>query len=414
MGASIDLATLRERVRDALDMIRVATFDGLKLRKSGAETWTGECPFHAEKSGSFVVGGGGWKRGRAHCFGCGWDGDIFDFWKERRGVDHLEAVKQLAGLGGVYVGEIQFERPKAGVTRQPEKRLDAEDDAVKKPSLPSLYQARKEDCDMIAKERGLDPESVWIAARVHKRVAIVKSWPLREAYGKWWPRSGWEQHRCWTIIDETRNVAEFRRVDNGLHTRMDGVTGPKVWSTSGKNWPVGAADIGDRKRVLLVEGGPDLLAAYHFLRMWHTRKRPLLHEVAVVCMLGASNRIREDALAYFAGCRVRIMVDADTPKDDETKAKRKLTGLEAAMRWSEQLTAVGAAVECFYVGDVFDPGHVAAWHAGEIQAAEIEILEPGFLKKDGSKVKDLNDLAMASDEVLTCDDVRQAMTVWDF
>jgi hypothetical protein len=177
---------------------------------------------------------------------------------------------------------------------------------------------------------------------------------------------------------------------------------------------VGAADIGDRKRVLLVEGGPDLLAAYHFLRMWHTRKRPLLHEVAVVCMLGASNRIREDALAYFAGCRVRIMVDADTPKDDETKAKRKLTGLEAAMRWSEQLTAVGAAVECFYVGDVFDPGHVAAWHAGEIQAAEIEILEPGFLKKDGSKVKDLNDLAMASDEVLTCDDVRQAMTVWDF
>ena len=225
---------------------------------------------------------------------------------------------------------------------------------------------------------------------------------------------GGQQHRCWTVIDETRAVAEFRRLDNGLHTRAGGEAGPKVWSTAGKNWPIGAESIGDRKRVLLVEGGPDMLAGYHFLRMWHTQKRPLLHEVAVVCMLGASNRIREDALGFFKGCRVRIMVDADTPKDDEVKSKRKLTGMEAAMRWSDQLTEVGSAVECFYVGDVFKAEDVAAWHEGEKLAGEIEVLVPGFVRADGAKVKDLNDLARCSEDVLGCDDVRQAFTVWDF
>ena len=413
MTSSIDLAMLRERVRDALDMYQVATFDGLTLRKSAQNMWTCPCPFHTEDTPSFIVDGK--FRGRYHCYGCGADGDLFDYWEERRGLSHSEAVKQLAGLAGVYVGEITFEKPRAGVQRSPEKRLDVGADA-QKPSLPPLYQATREDCEAIAKGRGLDPEAVWIAARVHKRVAVAKSWPLYQSKHdrQWYPKQTWEQHRCWAAIDETKNVAEFRRLDNGLHTKIDGSVKPKVWSTSGKNWPLGAAQIGDRKRVLLVEGGPDMLAAYHFLRMWHTQRRPLLQDVAVVCMLGASNRIREEALQYFKGCRVRIMVDADTPKDDEQKSKRKLTGAEAAARWQEQLSGAGAPVETFYVGDIFDSEDVVRWHEGEILAADIKVLVPGYLTQDGEKVKDMNDLAKCPEDVLGSDDVRQAMTDWDF
>jgi hypothetical protein len=329
-------------------------------------------------------------------------------------VDHLEAVKQLAGLAGVHVGELRFEKPKAGAVRTPERRLDDDVVSREKPSLPSLFQARREDCEMIAKSRGLDVEAVWIAARVHKRVAVIDRWPLYESkYDGQWRARGADVHRSWVAIDETRNVAEFRRLDNGMYARADG-SALKVWSTKGKSWPLGAAQIGDRKRVLLVEGGPDMVAAYHFLKMWHTMRRPLLQDVAVVCMLGASNRIREDALAFFKGCRVRIMVDADTPKDDETKGKRKLVGLEAAKRWSDQLTEVGAAVECFYVGDIFDADDVTAWHEGTLKASEIRVLVPGYVRADGAKVKDLNDLARCSDGVTTSDDVREAMTAWDF
>lgn len=412
MTASIDLANLREQVRDALTMYQVATWAGLLLRKEGGNAWKGLCPFHAEKSPSFVVDGK--FRGRYHCWGCGADGDVFEFWQQHRQLNHLEAVTELARLAGVYHGEISFERPKAGVLRQPERRLDADAARAEKPSLPSLWQATKEDCQAIATGRGLAFESVWLAARVMKRVAVVKAWPLRESHGKWWVKDGWEQHRCWTLIDETRNVAEFRRLDNELHMRRNGEAGPKVWSTAGKSWPIGAGDIGDRKRVLLVEGGPDCLAAYHFLRLWHSVKRPLLMDVAVVCMLGASNRIKEEALGFFKGCRVRIMVDADVPKDDPVKAKRKLTGLEAAARWTEQLTAAGAAVECFYVGNLYDPYDVKRWHEGEILAGEIQVIEEGLVKMDGSPVKDLNDVVYCAPEVQKGEDLRQAFVCWDF
>jgi hypothetical protein len=416
IGSSVDLATLREQVRAALPMVRVATFDGLQLRiEQNGNRGVGKCPFHEDSSPSFVAGGK--YLDRCHCFGCGEDLDIFGYWEKRRQVDHAEAVKQLAGLAGIYYGDIKYEKPKAGVT-QPEKRLVC-DDVGEKPSLPSLYQATRADCEAIAKGRRLDAEAVWIAA-TEKRVAVVKQWPMYQSKhgGGWYAKNGWEQHRCWAAIDETRNVAEYRRIDNGLHCRVetgpDAAKGPKVWSTAGKNWPLGAGQIRDRKRVLLVEGGPDMLAGYHFLRRWHWSKRPLLQQVVVVCMLGASNRMREDALAHFHGCRVRIMVDADTPKDSPEKGKRKLTGMEAACRWQDQLTEVGAAVELFYVGDIFNADHVREWHEGTRLAAEIEILEPGLLKQDGSKVKDLNDVVDCAEDVQTGEDIEQAMCSWDF
>ena len=401
-------------MRDALSWEMIITHLGLPVKAAGSGRWEMCCPFHAEKTPSFLFGGR--FRDRCHCFSCGEDHDYFGFWQAACSIDHLEAVKQLAGLAGVYVGELCFEKPKAPPVRTVAKRLESDDDAAKKPSLPPLYQATREDCEKIAKGRGLDIEAVWIAARIHKRVAVVKSWPLYEARCDrgWFEKQNWEQHRCWAAIDETRNVAEFRRLDNGLHTKLDGSATPKVWSTAGKNWPLGAAQIGDRKRVLMVEGGPDMLAAFHFLKMWHSQRRPLLQDVAVVCMLGASNKIREEALPFFQGCRVRIMVDADIPKDSEVKAKRKLTGLEAAARWTHQLTMAGAAVECYYVGDQFKPDDVKRWHDGEIQSADIEVIQEGFMKPDGSKVKDTNDLAVCAEDVVRSEDVRAAMTAWDF
>ncbi len=412
MGASVDLAALRERVRDALDMMRVASFDGLKLRKTGTNTWSGECPFHAEKTGSFVVGGAGWKRGRYHCFGCGEDGDIFDYWCKRRNVDHFEAVKQLAGLGGVYVGEITFDRPKAGAERQPEKRLDVERSGLKKPSLPSLQKPSRAACELIARGRGLDVDAVWVAARVFGRVGYCR-WPQYESHGKWRERSD-GAYPSWAAIDKTRFVAEYRRMEldeTGRplpYVRQDGGT-IKAWSTAGKNWPLGALEAPDKKRVLLVEGGPDMLAAYHFLL-----RHKMANQVAVVCMLGAGNRIRESALKLFAGCRVRIMVDADLPKDHEDPKKRKLPGMEAAARWQRQLQDAGAAVETFNVGPIWEPESVAAWGRGEIAGAEMEVRVPGLVAPDGSAVGDLNDLAKCGDEVCWGDDVRQAMRVWDF
>lgn len=368
----MDLEDLKERVRAALPFDVVAAHDGLVLRRAGQGRWTCCCPFHEERSPSFVVGGR--SPGRAHCFGCGWDGDVFTFWMERRSVDFKGALEQLAGLAGVPFSGGVFERPaaRAPVRRAPEKRLESE---VVRPPLPPLRRLTEGECAQIAQGRGLELGTVLEAARM-RRIGFTM-WPLYQSSydGQWLERSS-GAHPSWLITDGTRRVAEYRRLDGEKYVRADG-SGIKAWSTAGKSWPVGAEEIGARLCVLLVEGGPDCLAALQFLRRWRMQDR-----VAVVTMLGASNRMHEDALRFFEGRRVRVMMDADEPKDG------KATGTEAAARWSTQLTEAGAAVEVFSLY--------------------------GLTLPDGQAVKDVNDLARCAPEVRDAPEIREAFRVWDF
>ncbi len=71
------------------------------LRKAGT-ILKGLCPFHGEKTPSFVVTPA---RDSWHCFGCGKHGDIFTFVMERDGLAFPEALKQLAGRAGVELDE---------------------------------------------------------------------------------------------------------------------------------------------------------------------------------------------------------------------------------------------------------------------------------------------------------------------
>ena len=73
----------------------------VQLRKAGT-TLKGLCPFHGEKTPSFVVTP---VRDTWHCFGCGKHGDIFTFVMERDGVAFPEALAQLAARAGVEIDE---------------------------------------------------------------------------------------------------------------------------------------------------------------------------------------------------------------------------------------------------------------------------------------------------------------------
>ncbi len=86
-------------VRDRTEIIDLVS-SYVQLKKTG-RSYKGLCPFHQEKTPSFVVFP---ESGNFHCFGCGRGGDIFTFYM---GVEHVEfrdALQELAKRAGVELG----------------------------------------------------------------------------------------------------------------------------------------------------------------------------------------------------------------------------------------------------------------------------------------------------------------------
>lgn len=71
------------------------------LKKAGIN-YKGLCPFHGEKTPSFIVSP---SRQTYHCFGCGAHGDALRFLTEHHGLSFIEAVKDLAQEAGMAVPE---------------------------------------------------------------------------------------------------------------------------------------------------------------------------------------------------------------------------------------------------------------------------------------------------------------------
>ncbi|HZC51436.1 MAG TPA: DNA primase [Mycobacterium sp.] len=83
-----DIAAIREQVR-----IEDVVGDYVQLKRAGADSLKGLCPFHNEKSPSFHVRP---NHGHFHCFGCGEGGDVYAFVQKIEHVSFVEAVELLA------------------------------------------------------------------------------------------------------------------------------------------------------------------------------------------------------------------------------------------------------------------------------------------------------------------------------
>ncbi len=97
--ASYSQAALDE-IRAAVDIVDlISRF--VNLKKAG-QNWKGLCPFHMEKTPSFMVNP---RKGIFHCFGCGVGGDAFGFLMRQDKLSFPEAVRALAKQAGVALPE---------------------------------------------------------------------------------------------------------------------------------------------------------------------------------------------------------------------------------------------------------------------------------------------------------------------
>ncbi|TSC85062.1 MAG: DNA primase [Parcubacteria group bacterium Gr01-1014_13] len=85
-----------QAIKDRLDIVQIIG-EYIPLKKAGAN-WKANCPFHNEKSPSFMVHP---EKQFWHCFGCSKGGDVFSFLQEMEGLEFSEALKILADRAGV-------------------------------------------------------------------------------------------------------------------------------------------------------------------------------------------------------------------------------------------------------------------------------------------------------------------------
>jgi hypothetical protein len=272
------------------------------------------CPWREDHHASFSVSADGrlWND-----FGANEGGDAIDFLARASGLGRKEACRKFIELAGSHIP------PNPVGTHTPRKR----------PSFPLLERGTTNENTQLATLRNIGPDGLELASKL----------------GLLWFAS-LHGVRAWIVTDKERLNAQARRMDGGFWEHLDGR--PKVWTLPGSHaaWPLGVREATDFPCLALCEGGPDLLAAFHFI-FCEARER----DCTAVTILGASLSIHPEALSLFAGKRVRIFGHADADGK----------GARAVERWAGQLTRTGAEVDAF---------NFAA-----------------LRKIDGSPIKDLND-----------------------
>jgi hypothetical protein len=234
-----------------------------------------------------------------HDFATGDAGDAVDFFQRASGLSQKDACRKFIELAGGHI------------TPAPRVARPRWSEAKPKPVFPDFHTGTAADFKHLASLRNIGREGLEFAsARGLLWFATLKDCP------------------AWIVTDTARVNAQARRMD-GLpweHISAKAWTLPGAWAS----WPIGITESKNFPAIALCEGGPDLLAVFHFI-FCENRET----SCSPVAMLGASHHIHTDALPMFTGKRVRIL-----GHDDEA-------GRGAVERWAAQLASVDADVDAF-------------------------------------------------------------------
>ena len=160
---------LLEEIKSRIDIVDFIS-DYVSLKKSG-QNYKGLCPFHSEKTPSFMVSQ---PKQIFHCFGCNAGGDMVSFLMKHENLSFGEALRYIAKKAGIRIEEFG---PDKDFSVKREKILQVNEEAVK--FFIRNLTAAKGPMDYL-KKRGLSEESLknfsigyaadqWDALFVHLR-----------------------------------------------------------------------------------------------------------------------------------------------------------------------------------------------------------------------------------------------------
>lgn len=150
-----------DEIKSRLDIIDVIQ-GYIRLQKAG-RNYRANCPFHSEKTPSFMVSP---ERQIWRCFGCGKGGDIFAFVQEIEGVEFGDALRILAQRAGVELKKID---PQLKTER---KELYEICDLASRFFAKQLESQTGKNIQNYLKLRGLKPEA-------------IKQWKIGYAPNQW-------------------------------------------------------------------------------------------------------------------------------------------------------------------------------------------------------------------------------------
>jgi DNA primase len=164
----------KETLKQQADIVRIVG-DYVRLKKAGAQNFSGLCPFHAEKTPSFSVHA---TRQFFHCFGCGESGDVFTFVQKAENISFPEAVRLIAQKLGVPMPKVSFSSP--AEAREAQLRMALLDVHVRAAEFFQECLRRPEGANarQYLKGRGLDDEAI---ARFRIGYAPDSGFVLRDA-----------------------------------------------------------------------------------------------------------------------------------------------------------------------------------------------------------------------------------------
>jgi DNA primase len=293
-------STLLDEIRSRVDLVDLIG-QTVHLRRAG-ENWKALCPFHAEKTPSFMVNP---RKGIFHCFGCGAGGDAFGFLMRHDRLSFPEAVRALAERAGVALPAESRRRPGA----EPEGEREQ---LFKTMALASQFyaemlwtRAEGEAARRYLDRRGIDP-------------AVARRFGLGAAPQGWDTLLGFM--RTASVSEESLVLAGLvlpRQTGSGFYDRFRGRLLFPIRDPQGRVVAFGGRAMGEEEpkylnspETPLYVKGENLYALDLAKPAMRERKRGLLVEGYVDCLMAHQHGFEETVAALgtaFTASQLRLL-----------------------------------------------------------------------------------------------------------